>query len=129
MSKTRRHLAAAACVLLLNLQLFAANALGCVHESAAAAAVAGCPHLGGALPPTGEEPPPPATGDDPVPSTAVEPCQKCNLGKVAGGWHLVSAQPPAVAQENAPLPQATLRLHPSAPASDGPLRPPRSLSG
>jgi hypothetical protein len=129
MCNTRRHLAAAACVLLLNLQLFAANALGCVHESAAAAAVAGCPHLGGALPPTGEEPPPPATGDDPVPSTAVEPCQKCNLGKVAGGWHLVSAPLHAVAQENAPLPQAKLSLHPSAPASEGPLRPPRSISG
>jgi hypothetical protein len=129
MCNTRRHLAAAACVLLLNLQLFAANALGCVHESAAAATVAGCPHLGDTLPPTGEEPPTPAAGDDPVAPTAVEPCQKCNLGKVAGGWHLVSAQLPALAQENAPLPQAKLTLHPSAPASEGPLRPPRSISG
>jgi hypothetical protein len=59
----------------------------------------------------------------------VEPCQKCNLGKVAGGWHLVSAQLPEAAQNVAALPQANLTLRPSATTPDGLLRPPRPISG
>ncbi|WP_295543826.1 hypothetical protein [uncultured Thiohalocapsa sp.] len=159
----RRHLAAIACVLLLNLQLFAANALGCVHRPADAAASAGCAHWGVAAMPTVDrsaatpdlasapdlesvpspapapmsalalypdlEPTPAAPTAQAAGTATGEPCQKCNLGQVAGAWHLVLARAPELAVRHTALPHAhpAVRIHAHIP--DGLLRPPRSISG
>jgi len=131
MSRHRRHIAAVACVLLLNLQLFAANALGCVHQPDNAAAVVDCPHMAfgaaeGAVPAAALA----SNGaDSGVDSVAGDACQKCNLGKVAGAWHLVLTPSPLLLSRPALLPAA----HPVARAPhytpDGLLRPPRPRSG
>lgn len=125
MSRHRRHIAAVACVLLLNLQLFAANALGCVHQPGNAAAVIDCPHTHGVA---GAEAAALAASGG-VDSATAEPCQKCDLGKVAGAWHLVLTPSPLLLSQPALLPAA----HPVAGAPaytpDGLLRPPRPLFG
>ena len=130
MFRHRRHIAAVACVLLLNLQLFAANALGCVHQPDHAAAVVDCPHTNGAAAAEGASTAAPlASGSGGVDSVSGEACQKCNLGKVAGAWHLVLTPSPLLLSRPALLPLA----HPVAEAPhytpDGLLRPPRPLSG
>jgi hypothetical protein len=129
-----RHLIAVVCVLLLNLQLFAANALGCVHTSGGElAAMAHCPHAS-----------PPSQGQRVVLETAAdqltqdglalssdagEPCQKCNLGKVAAGWHLVGQAPTAITAVIAALPHARGATPVLIRSDDDLLRPPRAISG
>ncbi|WP_200233462.1 hypothetical protein [Thiohalocapsa halophila] len=117
-------------MLLLNLQLFAANALGCVHQPDHAAAVVDCPHTNGAAAAEGAITAAPlASGSGGVDSVSGDACQKCNLGKVAGAWHLVLAPSPLLLSRPALLPVS----HPVAGAPhytpDGLLRPPRPLSG
>jgi hypothetical protein len=131
MSRHRRHIAAVACVLLLNLQLFAANALGCVHQPGNAAAVVDCPHMAlgapeGAVPAAALAS---SSADSGVDSVSGEACQKCNLGKVAGAWHLVITPSPLLPSRPELLPAA--RPVAAAPhyTPDGLLRPPRPLSG
>lgn len=130
---------AVTCVLLLNLQLFAASALGCVHQAQADGAVsttAACHHLSGVMSqaasgdaasvtPDGSDMPDAATGEP----CQNEPCQKCNLGKVVGGWHLVTAQVPEVARSDRLVPQTRLLTRLTTPNPDGLLRPPRPFSG
>ncbi|WP_295878213.1 hypothetical protein [uncultured Thiohalocapsa sp.] len=144
MGKNRRHLVAVACVLLLNLQLFAANALGCVHQAqadgaqaneaqanGAAPTTAACPHLTGFLSQatSGHAASVTPAGSDTPDGVTAEPCQKCNLGKVAGGWHLVTAQVPEVARSERLVPHARLVSRLTTPNPDGLLRPPRHFSG
>jgi hypothetical protein len=116
-----KHLIGVICVLLLNLQVFGANAMGCVHQAETGHALSGCPHAAGAMPAT--------VADDPAASAPVdEPCQKCNLMDVAAAWHLV---PPPVAQ---PVTSAPAQVRSSVTpvmvgrAADDLLRPPRSPS-
>jgi hypothetical protein len=116
----RRHLAAVLCVLLLNLQLFAGNVLGCVH-SADGAATMDCPHMAA------------TAGLDDHGPTAAEPdadapCQKCNLGVVAAGWHLVGVELPTLSLPRPDLPDGKVSVRPMSPSPDGLLRPPRSIS-
>jgi hypothetical protein len=125
MSKHRRHLAAVLCVLLLNLQLFAANALGCVHGETASALI-DCPHAAmGAAADAGSEGRGPAT---PEPS-ASEPCQKCNLGTVAAGWHLFGVDAPTLVVRQAGLPPAAVPVTLPTRSPHGLLRPPQRISG
>lgn len=119
----RRHLAAVLCVLLLNLQLFAGNVLGCVHAADGTAAM-DCPHMAV------------AAGLDSAHGTAVAapdsdidaPCQKCNLGVVAAGWHLVGVELPLLSLPRPDLPDGKVSARPVSPSPDGLLRPPRSIS-
>jgi hypothetical protein len=141
MDKRHRHIAAAACVLLLNLQLFAANALGCVHQAhhqarhhtqpdGSMSATGACPHLHGFLAQaaSGDAAPVAPTNGDTPDAAAAEPCQKCNLGKVAGGWHLVGIQAPLLAQAAPALPTPAPAIHLCSRSPDSLLRPPRSIS-
>jgi hypothetical protein len=125
MPRSHRHLAAVLCVLLLNLQLFAANALGCVHGETAPVGL-GCPH-GGTTASVGVAL---APADQPlVERHADDPCQKCNLGTVAAGWHLCAIHPPALASQLPQIPQITVVPRIATRSPDGLLRPPRNISG
>lgn len=117
----RRHLAAVLCVLLLNLQLFAANVLGCVHSGDSHATASHCPHA--ALPGGG-------TGAGAAADLATDaPCQKCNLGTVAAGWHLLGAAVPVLAPAARERPTTGDIPQPRTPVPDALLRPPRHFSG
>ncbi|MGD9298251.1 hypothetical protein [Thiohalocapsa sp.] len=134
MGKNRRHLAAVACVLLLNLQLFAANALGCIHQAqpdGSVPATGACPHLSGFMTQaaSGDAASVTPAGGDTPDAAAAEPCQKCNLGKVAGGWHLVGVQAQLLAHAAPAPPTPAPAIHLSSRCPDGLLRPPRSISG
>ena len=121
MRGSRPHLIAVLCVLLLNLQLFAGNALGCVHAADASAPL-GCPHMaamaGLDLDASGQTRATDTSDTD-------TPCQKCNLSVVAAGWHLVATALPLLALPHPDLPAASLTIRPEAPSPDGLLRPPR----
>ena len=124
MARTHQHLGAILCVLLLNIQLFAANALGCVHQADAGATATDCLHLDRSAP-SAATANLDATATD---TTAVEPCQKCDLNSVAAGWHLFAARPPVLASTASPPPRAASTAKPSTRSPDGPLRPPQRLS-
>jgi hypothetical protein len=122
MGKHPRHLSAILCVLLLNLQVFAAQAMGCMHQGEEPA-VAGCPHMLETHAAATSTPTPAVeSGAD-----ALEPCQKCSLDAVAAGWNLHSASTPALTTAASPIPRTL--LSPSLPrhAADALLRPPRRL--
>jgi hypothetical protein len=117
---SRRPLAAVLCVLLLNMQLFATNALGCVHSAEPEAAGPHCAQL--AL--HGDA----ATDGNGADLATDSPCQKCNLGTVAAGWHLLGTTTPAlaVAPRDHPIAHTSPQLR--TPAPDSLLRPPRHIS-
>jgi len=126
MSRHPAHirLFAALCLLLFQLQVFAAGTLGCAHSGKDHKASSGCPHAlaggGGAFAAmdAGD------TLDDPA-----APCQKCNLSLCAAGWHLLPGEavvlPPAGAAITAALPGRHFYLF----SPDGLSRPPISVSG
>lgn len=120
---TRMRLLAALCLLLFQLQVFAAEALGCVHaEQSTTPSVAGCPHAVAdssfAAPELGD-----------APDAPMADCQKCNLGLCAATWHLMPWQMPALPVIEpavpAPLPDGHFYLF----SPDGLLKPPISVSG
>jgi hypothetical protein len=122
MPDRHRHLAAVLCVLLLNLQMFAGNVLGCVHAADGTSTV-GCPHMALAAGPDTI-----GHGAATAASDTDASCQKCNLGVVAAGWHLVGVELPVLAVPQPDLPDGKISVHPLSPSPDCLLRPPRSLS-
>jgi len=123
MAKHPRHLCAILCMLLLNVQAFAANALDCVHQGAVPA-IAECPHhQTQTQPQTG----PLADLADTL-SGVDERCQKCDLDEVAVGWHLYAQSPPTLSVGEPESPRTLLATPLPTRAPDGLLRPPQDLS-
>ena len=131
MPRCRRHIAAVLCVLVLNLQLFAANVIGCVHAGGTQTVTAHCAHTGAPAPAAADAQsatPQSATSKTHLPSGA--PCHKCSLSAVAAGWNLLAVHVPpglAPAAREHPTADTIPQLHTRAP--DVLLRPPRPFSG
>jgi hypothetical protein len=118
------RLLAALCLLLFQLQVFAAGTLGCVHDADGQPPALGCGHMLGGVDAAG---PSSESGDGLDLSSA--DCQKCNLSLCAAGWHLLAGQTltfPAV-EVAAPTPLPSRHFYLYSP--DGLLKPPISVSG
>jgi hypothetical protein len=124
------RLAAVLCLLLFQIQVFAASALGCLHSDvqdvtshqcvgmsgSLSAADLSAPGLGPILGPIlGPVPNPNAIADgaawaqprspipaDSAPDASVDDCQKCALNLCASSWHLVP--PPGISTVRADVP-------------------------
>ncbi|MCF7989318.1 MAG: hypothetical protein K9M02_02630 [Thiohalocapsa sp.] len=93
---SRNRIIALLCLLLFQLQVFAASTLGCVHGDAGSAGPIHCIHGadGGSAAATG------SPDHDDGGERAGAPCQKCSLGHCASGWHLL----PDAGVQSAPRP-------------------------
>jgi hypothetical protein len=118
------RLFATLCLLLFQLQVFAAGTLTCVHAGQHDMATAGCPHApGGGAPGTA------APAGDNEGDRAITPCQKCNLNLCAAGWHLLPGQPMALSPMDAVIPAPLPGRHFYLFSPDGLLKPPIPISG
>jgi len=90
------------CPTVTDTSLFAGNVLGCVHAADGTSTV-GCPHMALAAGPDTI-----GHGAATAASDTDASCQKCNLGVVAAGWHLVGVELPVLAVPQPDLPDGKI---------------------
>ena len=110
------------CLLLFQLQVFAASTLGCAHNDAGAGAVH-CMH--GVL--ADDAPADHAQHVDQAGDATGAPCQKCSLGHCAAGWHLLADALEPSLPRYAPVQTAGSACHFYHFTPDGWLKPPIRL--